>query len=63
MLGKQDTPLCPAIAGGISWTRAPTAPRTGYTTIAQEWCMEITVIKTTPILEPMAQLNLAQVPA
>jgi len=59
MLGKADTPLCPAIAGGISRNAGAYSPKNGlYYKIAQEWCMEITVIKTTPILEPMAQLNL-----
>jgi glucose dehydrogenase len=52
-------PLCPAIAGGISWNSGAYSPKTGlYYKIAQEWCMDITVIKTTPILEPMAQLNI-----
>src|SRR5215468_2232235 len=57
--GKADTPLCPAIAGGISWNSGAYSPKTGlYYKIAQEWCMDITVIRTTPILEPMAQLNI-----
>ena len=59
-LGKADTPLCPAIAGGISWNSGAYSPKTQlYYKIGQEWCMEITVLKTTPILEPMAQLNIA----
>jgi PQQ-dependent dehydrogenase (methanol/ethanol family) len=58
-LGKAETPLCPAIAGGISWNSGAYSPKTGlYYKIGQEWCMEITVQKTTPILEPMAQLNI-----
>jgi alcohol dehydrogenase (cytochrome c) len=58
-LGKADTPLCPAIAGGVSWNTGAYSPKTGfYYKIAQEWCMDITVIRTTPILEPMAQLNM-----
>src|SRR6202165_5428478 len=57
--GKADTPLCPAIAGGISWNSGAYSPKTGlYYKIGQEWCMELTVEKTTPILEPMAQLNI-----
>jgi PQQ-dependent dehydrogenase (methanol/ethanol family) len=57
--GKADTPLCPAIAGGISWNSGAYSPKTGlYYRIGQEWCMELTVEKTTPILEPMAQLNI-----
>src|SRR5437762_9348691 len=51
--------LCPAIAGGISWNTGAYSPRTGlYYKIGQEWCMDLTVQKTTPILEPMAQLNI-----
>jgi alcohol dehydrogenase (cytochrome c) len=51
--------LCPAIAGGISWNTGAYSPRTGlYYKIGQEWCMDVEVIKTTPILEPMAQLNI-----
>ena len=58
-LGKVDPPLCPAIAGGISWNSGAYSPKTGlYYKIGQEWCMELTVQKTTPILEPMAQLNI-----
>lgn len=58
-LGKADTPLCPAIAGGISWNSGAYSPKTGlYYKIGQEWCMEIEVVKTTPITEPMAQLNI-----
>jgi PQQ-dependent dehydrogenase (methanol/ethanol family) len=58
--GKAETPLCPAIAGGISWNSGAYSPKTGlYYKIGQEWCMELTVQKTTPILEPMAQLNIA----
>src|SRR6267378_3139730 len=58
-LGKADTPLCPAIAGGISWNSGAYSPKTGlYYKIGQEVCMEITVIRTRPILEPMAQLNI-----
>src|SRR6267378_1025967 len=58
-LGKADTPLCPAIAGGISWNSGAYSPKTQlYYKISQEWCMDITVIRTRPILEPMAQLNI-----
>src|SRR6266571_4788484 len=57
--GKVDPPLCPAIAGGISWNSGAYSPKNGlFYRIGQEWCMEMTVEKTTPILEPMAQLNL-----
>jgi alcohol dehydrogenase (cytochrome c) len=58
-LGKAESPLCPAIAGGISWNSGAYSPKTGlYYKIGQEWCMDLTVEKTTPILEPMAQLNI-----
>ena len=57
--GKVEPPLCPAIPGGISWNSGAYSPKTGlYYRISQEWCMELTVLKTTPILEPMAQLNI-----
>ena len=57
--GKVDPPLCPAIAGGISWNSGAYSPKNGlFYRIGQEWCMEMSVEKTTPILEPMAQLNI-----
>jgi glucose dehydrogenase len=57
--GKVDPRLCPAIAGGISWNSGAYSPKNGlFYRIGQEWCMEMTVEKTTPILEPMAQLNI-----
>src|SRR6266568_8825854 len=57
--GKTDTPLCPAIPGGISWNSGAYSPKTQlYYKIGQEWCMDLTVEKTNPILEPMAQLNI-----
>src|SRR6266550_2454250 len=57
--GKADSPLCPAIAGGISWNSGAYSPKTQlYYKIGQEWCMDLTVEKTNPILEPMAQLNI-----
>jgi alcohol dehydrogenase (cytochrome c) len=58
-LGKTDTPLCPAIAGGVSWNAGTYNAKTGlYYKIVQEWCMDLEVVKTTPITEPMAQLNI-----
>jgi alcohol dehydrogenase (cytochrome c) len=58
-LGVVKPPLCPAIAGGISWNAGAYSPKTGlYYKISQEWCMEMEVVKTTPIVEPMAQLNI-----
>jgi|ERR1700674_1223453 len=57
--GKQKEPLCPFIAGGMSWNMGSYSPKTGlmYKT-GNEWCMDIEVVKTTPILEPQAQLNI-----
>src|SRR6266567_1716854 len=58
-LGAAKPPLCPAIAGGISWNAGAYSPKTGlYYKIAQEWYQEMEVVKTTPIVEPMAQLNI-----
>jgi len=51
--------LCPAIPGGISWNAGSYNPQTNlYYKVGQEWCMDLDVIKTQPILEPMAQLNI-----
>ncbi len=51
--------LCPFIAGGMSWNAGTYNPKTGlYYKVGNEWCMDLTVTKTTPILEPMAQLNI-----
>jgi alcohol dehydrogenase (cytochrome c) len=57
-LGKH-TNLCPAIPGGISWNAGAYSPKTGlYYKVGQEWCMDLEVLKTTPILEPRAQLDI-----
>jgi PQQ-dependent dehydrogenase (methanol/ethanol family) len=65
LIGRRDmaegkhTNLCPAIAGGISWNSGSYNPNTGmYYKVGQEWCMDLEIVKTTPILEPMAQLNI-----
>ncbi|MCC7546205.1 MAG: PQQ-binding-like beta-propeller repeat protein [Burkholderiales bacterium] len=51
--------LCPYIAGGISWNAGSFNPKTGlYYKVGNEWCMDLNVKKTEPILEPMAQLNI-----
>jgi alcohol dehydrogenase (cytochrome c) len=51
--------LCPFIAGGFSWNMGSYNPKTGlYYKVNNEWCMDLEVVKTTPILEPMAQLNI-----
>jgi alcohol dehydrogenase (cytochrome c) len=57
--GKVSPPLCPAIAGGVSWNAGSYDPRTGlYYKIVNEWCMDLDVVKTRPIVEPQAQLNI-----
>ena len=51
--------LCPGINGGISWNSGTYSPRTGlYYKVGNEWCMDLTIVKTTPITEPQAQLFL-----
>jgi PQQ-dependent dehydrogenase (methanol/ethanol family) len=51
--------LCPAIAGGISWNSGTYNPKTGYYyKVGNEWCMDLEIVRTTPILEPMLQLNM-----
>ena len=57
--GKQATPLCPAIDGGVSWNAGSYSPKTGlYYKIGNEWCIDIEIVKTTPIVEPQVQLNI-----
>jgi PQQ-dependent dehydrogenase (methanol/ethanol family) len=57
--GKQPKALCPYIAGGMSWNMGTYNPKTGMMyKVGNEWCMNLTVQKTTPVLEPMAQLNI-----
>jgi PQQ-dependent dehydrogenase (methanol/ethanol family) len=57
--GKVAEPLCPAIAGGMSWNSGSYSPKTGlWYKIGQEWCMTLTVMKTTPVTEPQVQLNI-----
>jgi PQQ-dependent dehydrogenase (methanol/ethanol family) len=65
LIGRRDMAegehknLCPAIPGGISWNSGAYSPQTGlYYKVGQEWCMDLQVVKTTPITEPMAQLNI-----
>jgi alcohol dehydrogenase (cytochrome c) len=65
LIGRRDMAegehknLCPAIPGGISWNSGAYSPQTGlYYKVGQEWCMDLEVVKTTPITEPMAQLNI-----
>jgi glucose dehydrogenase len=57
--GKVDPPLCPEISGGISWNTGAYDPMTGlYYKVGNEWCQDMTVVKTRPIVEPQAQLNI-----
>ena len=57
--GKAQTSLCPAINGGISWNAGAYSSKTGlYYKIGNEWCIDIDVVKTTPITEPQVQLNI-----
>ncbi len=57
--GKQAEPLCPAISGGVSWNSGSYDPKTGlYYKIGNEWCIALDVVKTTPVTEPVAQLNI-----
>jgi alcohol dehydrogenase (cytochrome c) len=54
-----DGPLCPFIGGGVSWNSGSFNPETGlYYKIGNEWCMTLTVQKTTPVTAPQAQLNI-----
>lgn len=57
--GKQSTPLCPAIDGGVSWNSGSYDPQTGmYYKIGNEWCIDLEVVKTQPVTEPVVQLNI-----
>jgi len=57
--GKQAEPLCPAIDGGVSWNSGTYSPKTGlYYKIGNEWCITLDVVKTTPVTEPVVQLNI-----
>jgi PQQ-dependent dehydrogenase (methanol/ethanol family) len=65
LIGRRDmaegkhSALCPFIAGGYSWNAGSYNPGTGlYYKVGNEWCMDLEVVKTTPVLEPMAQLNI-----
>jgi len=57
--GPQSEVLCPAIAGGVSWNSGAYSPKTGlYYKVGNEWCMTLTMQKTTPVTEPEVQLNI-----
>ena len=51
--------LCPAIMGGSSWNAGTYNPKTGlFYRVGYEWCMDLEVVKTEPIVEPVIQLNI-----
>jgi PQQ-dependent dehydrogenase (methanol/ethanol family) len=51
--------LCPAIMGGVSWNSGTYDPETGlYYKVGNEWCIDLEVVKTTPVVEPNVQLNI-----
>jgi alcohol dehydrogenase (cytochrome c) len=51
--------LCPAIAGGYSWNAGSYSPRTKLMyKVGYEWCIDLTVVRTEPITEPVVQLNI-----
>ena len=55
----EGEPLCPAIAGGVSWNSGAYSPKTGlYYKVGNEWCITLDVKKTTPVTEPQVQLNI-----
>ena len=57
--GKAAEPLCPAIDGGVSWNSGSYSPETGlYYKVGNEWCIDLEVVKTTPVTEPVVQLNI-----
>lgn len=65
LIGRRDftegkhTNLCPFIAGGMSWNMGSYNSKTGLLyKVGNEWCIDLTIEKTTPVLEPMAQLNI-----
>lgn len=56
--GKHQN-LCPAISGGYSWNSGSYSPRTGlFYRVGFEWCMDLEIVKTEPITELVAQLNI-----
>ena len=51
--------LCPAIMGGSSWNAGTYNPKTGlFYRVGYEWCIDLEVVKTEPIVEPVVQLNI-----
>jgi PQQ-dependent dehydrogenase (methanol/ethanol family) len=59
MTEGHQTGLCPAIAGGVSWNSGTYSPDTGlYYKVGNEWCIDLDIVKTQPVTEPFAQLNI-----
>ncbi|MEO6023204.1 MAG: PQQ-binding-like beta-propeller repeat protein [Burkholderiales bacterium] len=65
LVGRWDPPqgkhvnLCPAIAGGYSWNAGTYSPKTGLLyKVGFEWCMDLDIVKTEPVTEPVVQLNI-----
>jgi PQQ-dependent dehydrogenase (methanol/ethanol family) len=59
MTEGHQTGLCPAIAGGVSWNSGTYSPDTGlYYKVGNEWCIDLDIVKTQPVTEPVAQLNI-----
>src|SRR5215475_8562978 len=65
LVGRRDLPegkhtnLCPAIAGGYSWNAGSYSPKTGLLyKVGYEWCIDLEVVRTEPITEPVVQLNI-----
>ncbi len=51
--------LCPGIAGGYSWPSGTYSPKTGLLyRVGFEWCMDLNIVKTEPVTEPVVQLNI-----
>ncbi|PYM63208.1 MAG: alcohol dehydrogenase, partial [Candidatus Rokuibacteriota bacterium] len=51
--------FCPWIAGAYSWNSGAYNPKAGlWYKIVQEGCMDLEIVRTTPITEPYAQLNI-----
>ena len=51
--------LCPAIAGGYSWNAGSYSPKTDLLyKVGFEWCMDLEIVRTEPITEPVVQLNI-----
>jgi glucose dehydrogenase len=64
LVGRRDLSgkhknLCPAIAGGLRWNAGTYNPKTGlWYRVGYEWCIDLEVVKTEPVTEPVVQLNI-----